>query len=305
MSSFYVVIPAYNEEVALEKTVTDVLRNKHVTKVIIVDNNSSDRTNSIGRRLAESSDRVLFCTEKKQGKGNAFEAGLAYCDNANYVGIIDADNTYPAKEFDYLYEELVANNLDMIVGNRLSNEAYAKNDTRFGHVVGNKVLSKFIKLISSIEIEDALSGFRVFSKKYIGSFKSISDGFQLETEFSVHCGQNGYTYGERDIHYSERDENNPSKLSTFKDGFKILRFALSNTSFTLTSKVGILGGLTSILLGILLGGKIVVEFLQNGEVNSVASAIAVSIFISTGIQLLLSGMVENRLRRIERSIMRR
>ncbi|RCX00369.1 glycosyltransferase family 2 protein [Marinomonas foliarum] len=305
MSGLYVVIPAYNEDIALEKTVLDVLKNKCVSKVVIVDNNSTDKTNSIGRRLAKENERVIFHFEGRQGKGHAFKSGLELSSEADYVGIIDADDTYPAIEFDYLYSELIANNIDMIVGNRLANNAYSESNTRFGHVIGNKVLSKLIKLISSVEIEDALSGFRIFSKRYIKSFKSISDGFQLETEFSVHCGQNGFSYAEREVHYAERDETNPSKLSTFRDGFKILRFALTNTAFTFTSKIGIFSGFLSLLLGILFGLNLVFEYVNQGEVNSVALAVVVSIFISTGIQLLLTGIVESRLRRIEKNIMRR
>lgn len=302
-----VIIPAYNEEHSLAQTVKDVLNNECVSSIVVVNNNSTDMTNEIALNLSKVDNRIHVCQETRQGKGRAFEAGLLFWRklNTEYAGVIDADDTYPAEHFDNLMSEVLKYELDMIVGNRFGHGQYAGNKTRFGHVVGNAILSRLIKFISSVDLEDALSGMRIFSRRYLENFKSISDGFQLETEFSVHCGQNGYLYGERPISYKERTAENPSKLSTFRDGLKILNFALTNTAFTLTSKIGFLVGLVFLFLGLFWGIYLCLEFVENSKVTSIAAAVAVSIFVSTGIHLIIGATIENRLRRIEKALIRK
>ena len=307
MKNLTVIIPAYNEEKTIASTVEDVLRNKEVDNIVVVDNNSTDNTYNIVKEMYDShiGERVRIVKEDKQGKGNAFRCGIKECSDSSYIGLIDGDATYPAEKFDYLYSELVVNELDMVVGNRFGEGDYEKNKTRPGHVIGNKFLSHLIKYSSGVDIVDTLSGMRVFSRKFIEEYESLSDGFQLETEFSINCGRNSLKYGERSISYLERDESNPSKLNTLKDGVRILHFAIKNTALTFTTKLSLILGISSIIVGLIFGFRLIEEYLRKDEVTSVALAVLVSILLSTGVQLSLAAANDSRLRRVERHMLKK
>jgi len=303
MSSFAVIVPCFNEEKELENVITGLLLIQEIDLVVIVDNNSSDKTGDIAEQLASNSDRIVALCEEKQGKGAAFSLGVSVVTNFDYVGVIDADSTYETGHFKEMYAVAVAGKYDMVVGSRL--EEYAKSHARFGHLVGNKFLSILLKFLSGVELEDAMSGMRVLSKNLINSFDSIADGFQIEAEFSLTCGRNGMRYKEVPITYVERALNNPSKLNTFKDGFKILLFSLQFAGFTRTSQIALLfsfafGGIAAVW-----GFFLLQEFLEFGKVSGVAAAVAVSILASTSIQIFLGAIIENRVRRVERHLMKR
>lgn len=304
----FVVVPAYNEEKTIEKVVDDVLSSPTVDKCIVVNNNSTDRTAElVAAQLDKYGDRLEILFEINQGKGNALKLALDVLSEQeiDYIGVIDADDTYPATAFAKMCEQLIERKLDMIVGNRFELGGYQKSNDRFGHILGNKVISKVIKFSSGVEIEDALSGMRVFSQRYIKSFKNISNGFQLETEFSMHCGNYGLRYGEFPIHFHERNDDNPSKLNTITDGFSILRFALVHSALTLSSKIGFFLGTAFTAVGLLICVQVINEYLVQKSVTSVATAVAGSLLLLLGAQFLLNSGLDSRLRRIERSLMKK
>ena len=304
---FFIVVPAYNEEKTIEKVVDDILSNSTVDKCIVVNNNSTDSTEEIVRKQVEKyKGRLEILYEKKQGKGNALKLALDTLSDKNidYIGIIDADDTYAAIEFDRMCKDLIDRKLDMIVGNRFVLGGYQDSNDRLGHIMGNKIISKIIKFSSGVEVEDALSGMRVFTQRYIKSFRNISDGFQLETEFSMHCGNSGLRYGEFPIHFHERGDDNPSKLNTIRDGISILKFALIHSALTLSTKIGFVLGVSFVVAGIFLSMNVINEYLVQNSVTSIATAVAGSLLLIVGTQFLLNSGLDSRLRRIERSLMK-
>ena len=193
----------------------------------------------------------------------------------------------------------------MVSGNRFAGRSYQQNDTRAGHVLGNIFLSFLIRVFSGIEMRDALSGMRVFSKRFISNWEGLSDGFQLETEFSIHCGKNALKYGELEIEYSERDAGDPSKLNSIRDGLKILRFAIFNAVLSLTSRIGLFLSVVMGLLAIFFAVLVIKEYLVFGFVKSVATAVLVGMLGSMALLLALVSLMENRLRRIEQLLNRK
>ena len=304
---FFVIVPAYNEEGTIEKVVDDILSNDIVDKCIVVNNNSSDNTEEVVRRQEKKyGNRLDILYEKKQGKGNALKTALdtLLSENIDYIGIIDADDTYPATEIDNMCRYLIDFKLDMVVGNRFQFGGYQSSNNRLGHIFGNRIISKIIKFNSGIEIQDALSGMRIFTRRYIKSFKNISDGFQLETEFSMHCGNSGFRYGEFPIYFKERSDDNPSKLNTIRDGLRILKFAVVHSALTISTKIGFLLGLFFIVAGMYLSLNVIQEYLVENSVKSVATAVASSLLLIVGIQFLLNSGLDSRLRRIERALLK-
>jgi glycosyltransferase involved in cell wall biosynthesis len=303
MNSFAIVLPCFNEEQELENVTTRLLANQDVDLVVIVNNNSRDKTEEIAKRLVSRSDRVKLLFEEKQGKGAAFCRGLSIVGEYDYVGVIDADSTYQSEHFSEMLAVAKNGNYDMIVGSRMQD--YAENNARFGHIYGNKLISVLLKTLSGVELKDSMSGMRVMSRNFINSFESIAQGFQLEAEFSLTCGRNGMRYREVPVKYTERDAGNPSKLNTFRDGFKIMLFALQFAGFTLTSQIALIFSLILGLTAVFWGYSLFQEFLEYGKVNGIAAAVAVSILASTSIQIFLGAIIENRVRRLERHLMKR
>lgn len=303
-----IIVPAYDEEKTIEKVIDDILSNNMVAKCVVVNNNSSDNTGElVKRKMKVYGDRLDVLFEEKQGKGNALRLALDNLSNQNfdYFGIIDADDTYPAVDFNNMLSDLIKRELDMIVGNRFDFGGYQKSNDRPGHVLGNKIISKIIEFNSGVEVEDALSGMRIFTKRYIKSFKNISDGFQLETEFSMHCGNHGMRYGEFSIKFNERSDDNPSKLNTIKDGLRILKFAILHSALTLSSKISFILGMSFLASGLFLSIRVINEYLIQNSVTSVATAVAGSLLLILGAQFLLTSGLDSRLKRIEHSLMKK
>lgn len=303
MSSLAVIVPAFNEELSVLRVINDLLNIEEIDLIVCVDNNSTDGTARIINEACERTHgRVVYCFESRQGKGYAFNAGIKKCSTYDFVGIIDGDDTYPAEYFIQMYELAKRNRFDMVSGDRFSNRAYASNSTRVGHIAGNIILSKLIKFTSGTNLNDALSGMRLFSRRFLDNFPAKADGFQLETEFSMFCGEFALYYKEIPIEYAERAVSNPSKLRTVRDGFRILTFALLRTSYGLTGRFAILLSIISFLASLFFGFKVIQEFLMIGHVRSIGLSVLTSIlFLSSNILFLLA-FIENRIKRLENRI---
>ncbi|MCK7594466.1 glycosyltransferase family 2 protein [Pseudomarimonas salicorniae] len=305
MSRFSVVVPAYNEEKTIEKVVRDILAVPEVHRCLVVDNNSSDKTSQVVEGLLpEFGTRLELVRCAEQGKGHAFKAGVARCIDDEFVGLIDADDTYPAQAFSNLLAAARRDRLDMVVGNRFEFGGYQRSNKRPGHIAGNQAISRFVRFISGVEVQDALSGLRVFSRRFLETFQNRADGFQLETEFSVHCGKTGLRYRELPIEFLDRPADNPSKLNTLRDGYRILKFAIFNSALSLTSRLGFMFGLCSVLVGGALGVRVIWEYLSQGRVTAIALAVAAALFLIVGAQFVLFSGVDSRLRRIERALLK-
>ena len=209
-----VILPCYNEEVAIGQTVSEFRAALPGAKVYVFDNASADAT---AARAAEAG--AIVRREGYRGKGNVVRRMFSDVEADVYV-MADGDATYDAAAAPAMVRRLILGNLDMVNGARRHSDAAAY---RRGHRLGNRVLTGLVQRIFSRRFDDMLSGYRVFSRRYVKSFPAISKGFEIETELTVHALQLRMPTAEMETEYRPRPENSPSKLSTYRDGFRILR----------------------------------------------------------------------------------
>jgi glycosyltransferase involved in cell wall biosynthesis len=269
-----VIIPCYNEEAAIAQTVADFRAALPMATVYVYDNNSRDQTIARAKEAG-----AVVRSEPRQGKGNVVRRMFADIDADVYV-LTDGDDTYDASVAPRLVQKLLDENYDIVSGRRI---ATAKDAYRAGHVLGNKLLTGLTALMFNVRLLDMLTGYRIMSRRFVKSFPFTSAGFGIETELTVHAVRLLMPMVEVDTNYKERPAGSVSKLSTYKDGFKIL--------FTIISLVreerpfiffGILSALF-VIASLILGIPVVLEFLQTGFVPRLPTAV-----LSVALMLLAS-----------------
>ncbi len=216
-----VLIPAFNEVTTVATTINAFISHPGVTKVVVVDNNSSDGTLGLVEGLSKQNPKLVVLREIKQGKGFAIRKAFRNIDADFYV-MVDADATYSSDDLDKLLEIAFDDNVDLVVGNRMANSVYANQNTRRFHNFGNTLVKTLINRLYSSNLEDILSGYRVMSRSFVEGFPILSRGFELETEISLHALDRGFSVVEVPISYSSRANGSQSKLRTFRDGRRIL-----------------------------------------------------------------------------------
>jgi glycosyltransferase involved in cell wall biosynthesis len=209
-----VLIPCYNEEASIGAVVSDFRTALPHARIYVYDNNSADRTAQIAATAG-----AIVRTERLQGKGNVVRRMFNDIDAAIYV-LVDGDNTYEAAAAPRLVDALVDDGLDMVTGRRVTQIVAAY---RPGHRLGNTVLTSLVTAFFGRATTDMLSGYRVFSRRFVKSFPALSEGFQIETELTVHALELNMPVAEIDTIYRDRPVGSTSKLSTFRDGARILR----------------------------------------------------------------------------------
>jgi glycosyltransferase involved in cell wall biosynthesis len=209
-----VLIPCHNEQAAIAKVVTEFRAALPTATIYVYDNNSQDDTVELARRAGA---RVY--REPMQGKGNVVRRMFSDVVADVYV-LVDGDDTYLADSAPAMVERLLAERLDMVNGTRVTEIAAAY---RRGHRMGNTLLSGLVRRMFGNRIVDMLSGYRVFSMRFVKSFPALSSGFEIETELTIHALELGMPVGEMDTPYKDRPTGSASKLRTYSDGLRILR----------------------------------------------------------------------------------
>lgn len=208
-----VLLPCYNEEVAIGQLVAALKQALPRVPIYVYDNNSTDRTSEIA---AAAGAIVKF--EPQKGKGNVVRRMFADIDADIYL-MMDGDMTYDVSRANELIAKLQNETLDMVVGRRITDDP---NAYRAGHRWGNNALTGTLKIIFGQRFKDILSGYRVFSRRFVKSFPTLSKGFEIETEMSIHALELGLPVAEVDTDYFARPEGSFSKLNTYRDGIRIL-----------------------------------------------------------------------------------
>jgi glycosyltransferase involved in cell wall biosynthesis len=206
-------VPCFNEEAAVATVIADFRKALPSAEIFVYDNNSSDRTVAVARDAG-----AIVRSEKRQGKGHVVRRMFADVDADIYV-LVDGDATYDPSSAPKMIEMLVSEHLDMVVGLRVDQ---AQAAWRPGHRTGNWLLTSFLASVFGKVFKDILSGYRVFSRRFVKSFPVLSDGFEIETELSVHALELTLPTAEIETHYYARLEGSVSKLNTWRDGFRIL-----------------------------------------------------------------------------------
>lgn len=269
-----VLIPCYNEEAAIGQVVHDFRAALPEAAVYVYDNNSRDGT----REVAATAGAILR-TEPRQGKGNVVRRMFADIDADIYV-LVDGDDTYHAASAPAMIERLRAAQLDMVVGCRESGEQAAY---RRGHRFGNALLTGFVATLFGRQFSDILSGYRVFSRRFVKTFPAISAGFETETELTIHALELRMPVDETVTPYRSRPEGSASKLNTYRDGFRILLTILKLFRSERPLEFFSLAGAILGLLALILAAPLFVTYFETGLVPRFPTAI-----LATGLTILAS-----------------
>jgi hypothetical protein len=277
-----VLIPCFNEETAVATVVADFRNALPSAEIFVYDNNSSDRTSAVAREAGAQVRR-----ERRQGKGHVVRRMFADIDADIYI-LVDGDATYDALSAPRMIERLLSDHLDMVVGFRVDQ---AEAAYRPGHRTGNRLLTGFLSMVFGEAFKDILSGYRVFSRRFVKSFPVLSDGFEIETELSVHALELALPVAEIETPYYARPPGSFSKLNTWRDGFRILGTILKlyRTEKPLRFFSAIGGFLTLVSIG--LATPVVVTYLELGVVPRLPTAVLAMGLMITAVLSVSSGLV--------------
>jgi glycosyltransferase involved in cell wall biosynthesis len=267
-----IIIPCYNERHAIAKVVADFGAVLPGAAIYVYDNNSTDDTIEVARAAG-----ATVCRETHQGKGYVVRRMFNDVEADVYV-LVDGDATYDAPSAPAMIGKLIEDRLDMVVGARVDRDEAAY---RRGHRAGNWLLTAFVAHIFGHAFTDMLSGYRVFSRRFVKSFPILSGGFEIETELTVHALELELPVSEMATPYYSRAAGSTSKLSTWRDGFRIL-WTLSKL-YRAERPLQFFGalGLALIIVSVGLAVPLIITYVQEGIVPRLPTAV-----LSTGLMLL-------------------
>jgi len=288
-----VLLPCFNEEAAVASVVADFRKALPQAAIYVYDNNSTDRTAELARAAGAE-----VRSERRQGKGHVVRRMFADIDADIYV-LADGDATYDAASAPRLIARLVEDHLDMVVGLRVDK---AEAAYRKGHRTGNWMLTRFLSSVFGQAFKDILSGYRVFSRRFIKSFPVLSDGFEIETELTVHALELALPVAEIETPYYARPEGSFSKLNTWRDGFRILGTILKlyRSEKPLRFFTGIGAFLALVAIGLAI--PIFVTYLELGVVPRLPTAVLSTGLMTVAMLSISSGLVLDTVTRGRREI---
>lgn len=216
MDKVAVLIPCYNEAKTVKKVIEDFKRELPEAVIYVYDNNSKDGTDKIAKEAG-----AIVKYETRQGKGNVIRTMFREIDAKCYI-MVDGDDTYPAESAKEMVKAVLEENVDMVVGDRLSSTYFSENKRPF-HNIGNVTVRMLINRIYKSNIRDVMTGLRAFSYKFVKTFPVMSKGFELETEMTIHCLDKNMKTKNVIIEYRDRPADSPSKLNTIPDGIKVIK----------------------------------------------------------------------------------
>ena len=279
-----VIIPCYNESKTIEKVVKDYKAALPEADIYVYDNNSKDGTDEIARNAG-----AIVRYETKQGKGNVIRTMFRDIDADCYL-MIDGDDTYPAENAREMCDYVLNENVDMVIGDRLSSTYFQENKRPF-HNLGNKMVRGLINKIFKNNIRDIMTGYRAFSYKFAKTFPILSKGFEIETEMSIHAVDKNFTLKEIPVQYRDRPAGSESKLNTFKDGARVLKtIATLFKEYKPTlffNTISIFFYIVSLLLAI----PVFNEYFDTGLVPRFPSLIVAGIFLVIALLLNITGII--------------
>lgn len=277
-----VILPCYNEEATIAKTVRDFRAALPGATVYVYDNNSKDRTADLAREAG-----ATVRAEMRQGKGNVMRRMFADVEADIYV-LADGDDTYDAAQAPALIAKLSNEELDLVTGRRVHTEAAAY---RAGHVWGNRMLTGLAAMMFNVKLKDMLSGYRIMSRRFVKSFPFSATGFAIETELTVHAVRLLMPMAEVDTTYKERPAGSASKLNTYRDGFRIL-FAIAKLireERPLFFFSAIAAAFTGVAL--VLAWQLLEYFIVHGTVPRLPTALLATGLVIIAFLSLMSGLI--------------
>lgn len=280
--SVAVLIPCHNEAVTIARVVGDFRAALPEAVIYVYDNNSTDGTAAVA-----SAAGAIVRAETLQGKGNVVRRMFADVHADIYV-LTDGDDTYKADSAVDMIRLLVEHQLDMVSGIRVSE---AEAAYRRGHRFGNMILSGLVRWIFGDRVKDLLSGYRVFSRRFVKSFPALAAGFETETEFTVHALELNMPVGELPTPYRERPAGSASKLRTYSDGLRILRAILLLVKETRPLPFFSCAGLLLMLAGVGLSVPVTIDYLRTGLVARLPTAVLSAAMVEVALLSLACGLI--------------
>ena len=290
-----VLLPCYNEEAAIAEVVAGFRQALPAAMIYVYDNNSRDSTCQKAREAG-----AIVRSERMQGKGHVVRRMFADVDADIYV-MADGDLTYDPKAAPAMVEQLLGEKLDMVVGTR---QHEAKAAYRGGHVFGNRLFTGLLARLFGRSFSDIFSGYRAFSRRFVKSFPVLSEGFEIETEMSVHALELRMPVGELATAYGARPDGSESKLSTFRDGGRILKTIV--TLYRIERPVLFYGAIGALLLvaAIILAVPLVVTYLNTGMVPRMPTAVLVTGMAIVAVLCFFAGLILDTVTRGRREMRR-
>lgn len=284
MDRIAVLIPCYNEEQTIGKVVRDVREALPEATIYVYDNNSTDRT--VEEAAAAG---ALIRYEYKQGKGNVIRRMFREIDARCYL-MIDGDDTYPLDCAAQMVERVLVYHADMVVGDRLSSTYFTENKRPF-HNFGNSLMRAGINTLFHSDIKDIMTGYRAFGYEFVKTFPVFSQGFEIETEMTIHAVNYNMQVDNVVVEYRDRPEGSESKLNTYSDGFRVIRKMLQlYRNYKPLRFFGLLGGVLA-AVAVLLFLPVLIEYLKTGLVPRFPTLIVCGFMMLAAVLSLFCGMI--------------
>lgn len=284
MDQIAVLIPCYNEALTITKVIHDFRVALPTAKIYVYDNNSTDGT----ARLAEVAGAIVRF-ETQQGKGAVVRRMFRDIDAQAYL-LVDGDATYPAEEATALLQPILQDQADMVIGDRLSGTYFTENKRPF-HNMGNSLVRYLINTLFASDIKDMMTGYRALSYALVKTYPALANGFEIETEMTIHCLDKKLQLQSRPIAYQDRPQGSESKLHTYRDGYLVLKTIVR--LFKDYKPLLFFGGLALLLstLGFLLVSPVLYAYAQTGLVARFPTLIVAGFFLAGAMMSFLAGII--------------
>ena len=284
MDKIAVLIPCYNEEKTIGKVIDDFKTALPEAVVYVYDNNSTDKTSDVADEHG-----AVVRKEYRQGKGNVVKTMFRDIDAECYI-MIDGDDTYPADKAKEMCSAVMEEGVDMVIGDRLSATYFIENDRRF-HNFGNRFVRSLINNIFNSDVKDIMTGYRAFSRMFVKNIPILANGFEIETEMTIHALDKNYIIKEIPIDYRRRPEGSFSKLDTISDGYKVVKtvFQLFRDykPYIFFTSISVVLGVIAVLFML----PVIIEYWHTGLVPRFPTLIVCCFVMLLAILLFISGVI--------------
>lgn len=284
MKKIAVLIPCYNEAKTVEKVIKDYKKALPEADIYVYDNNSTDGTDKIAQKAG-----AIVKYEYRQGKGNVIRSMFREIEADCYL-MIDGDDTYPAENAREMCDLILNGKADMVIGDRLSSTYFTENKRLF-HNFGNKIVRFLINKLFSNRIKDIMTGYRAFGYEFVKSFPVLSKGFEIETEMTIHAVDKNFRLIEIPVAFRDRPTGSVSKLNTYSDGIKVLKTIATLFKEYKPLMFFSLISLFFLLISILLGVPVVIEFFKTGIVPRFPTLIVSGVFLIIALLCCITGII--------------
>lgn len=284
MNRIAVIIPCYNEAGTIGQVVKDFQKALPDAQIVVGDNNSHDGTADVARAAG-----ATVIAEHRQGKGNMLRTLFNTVDADCYL-MVDGDATYPAAQAASLCDKVLNDGSDMVIGDRLSSTYFAVNQRPF-HNSGNRLMRRLVNWMCRSDVQDILTGYRALSRRFVKNFPLRSQGFEVETEMTVHALEHSFKVDSMPVDYCERPDGSHSKLNTFGDGYRALKMALALFGQHRPLRLFTIIAAVLMVIAVVMVTPVFIEYFQTGLVPRFPTLIVSGFIALLAMLLWVAGVI--------------